>query len=638
MSDKKTAKTKFVFTLMVVQTIIVLVFLLLNPSEPENTVFIRYSLPKLILIAIPLLILFSLLTILLMRLFARKLFHKPLSFVKCIFEKGFGSYLLLGLMTGSTYISILSGLAVSSRWVTVSKYRIIYQFITNGLPLFILLALLNIEFFILFTFFWQWKLNLPNLSKALQNLYKTRSFRAFWLVSIIVTSSIHWYMLIFHWNILEKIPYWYWPAITKNNINFWLIVPITASVFAGFWIVSTKKLSKRMKILLFLVIGYLFMIGFAAFEGSPYQVLYEKRYISGHRNYIAVLARNDVGSDFLVNYENAFSHDRFFATKPPGVYLLYRGLLLVSGLIFPTNNYQEKYDAINHTIMLLFPLISLLTAIIIEKLTSQFTQIEHSLKPTLLLFLTPNFMLMVGTIDQAIIPLLFSAGILLGIRALKNQSWWKSVFFGCYVYLILFFSFSLLPMLLMFALWAVLELLRGWETIRIHNHLKFALGFAIGFLLLSVIFLILFNYSPLVRYRNAMFIHEIQRVLPNDIKAYLKMYLLNNIEFATWIGLPLALTLVFSVFSSVINFVYGKWNTLDSLVVAFAGTYFFVNHFGNTLSEVGRLWLFFVPFISVFAIGFINFYLNKSKYILMMAILQLITIFQIVQHLRITWE
>lgn len=116
------------------------------------------------------------------------------------------------------------------------------------------------------------------------------------------------------------------------------------------------------------------------------------------------------------------------------------------------------------------------------------------------------------------------------------------------------------------------------------------------------------------------------------------MYLLNNIEFATWIGLPLAVTILFSVSTSLLNFVWGKWDSLDSLVIAFAGTYFYVNQFVNTLSEVGRLWIFFVPFMCIFAVDFVHNRLKKPKYFLAMLVLQLITVILIVQHLRITWE
>lgn len=563
---------------------------------------------------------------------------KILALLKENCENGFGGYLVLGSMCGSTYFLLAGSFALSNQWISPSQHSVIYHTFTNSLPLIILWAILSFELFIQYTFIWQWKLNLPDLSKILSNLLKTKAFGIFWLISIITASFLHWYILIFRWEVLDRIQFWYWQTTTKNNLNVWLVIPISILFFAGYWILNSRKLSKGAKILILILIGYLLMIGFAAFEGSPYQVLYEKRYISGHRNYIAVAARNEGGVEFLFDYETALSHDRFFATKSPGIYLLYRGILGLGSLIFPTDGYEEKYDAINHTIMLLLPILSLCTAIVVEKLTSRFTKIKPSLLPSYLLIIAPNFLLLICTIDQAIVPLLFSFGILFGTSAITNQSWTKSILFGCYIYLGLYFSFSLLPMVLMFGLWVLLEIIRDWKNLHISKYLKFATGVMLGFVLFFVLFLIIFNYSPIQRYQNAISIHEVQRVQPGSIKEYLNMYLLNNIEFATWIGLPLAVTILFSVSTSLLNFVWGKWDSLDSLVIAFAGTYFYVNQFVNTLSEVGRLWIFFVPFMCIFAVDFVHNRLKKPKYFLAMLVLQLITVILIVQHLRITWE
>lgn len=623
---------------MVIQTIIALMILLADPSEQKSAVFLQYSFPKLLLIVLTASIFIILLITYLISTSKQEFFNKIITLLKRNCESGFGGYLVLISMCGSTYGLLAVGFALSNQWISPSQHSVLYHTLTNSLPLIILWALLSIELFIQFSFVWQWKLHLPDLSKLLLNVLKSKAFGIFWLISIITASLLHWHILIFRWEVLDKIQFWYWQTTTKDDLNLWLVIPISVLFFAGYWILHSNKLSKGAKILILVIIGYLLMIGFAAIEGDPYQVLYEKRYISGHRNYIAVAARNEGGVEFLFDYEAALSHDRFFATKPPGVYLLYRGILGLGSLVFPVDGYEEKYDAINHTIMLLFPILSLCTAIVAEKLTSRFTRIKPSLLPSYLLIITPNFLLLICTIDQAIVPLLFSFGILFGAYAITHQSWTKSVLFGCYIYLCLYFSFSLLPMILMFGLWILLEIIRDWKNLHLTKYLKFAVGITIGFVLFYILFLIIFNYSPIQRYQNAITIHEVQRLQPGSIKQYLNMYLLNNIEFATWIGLPLAVTILFSMITSLMNFVWGHWKSIDSLAIAFTGTYFFVNQFGNTLSEVGRLWIFFVPFMCIFAVDFIHNRLRKSKYLLVMLLLQLVTVVLIVQHLRITWE
>jgi hypothetical protein len=623
---------------MTIQIVIILFSLLLSPSEPDLAIFLGFNNLKVFLFAIFFFVLLFLLPTLIILKNNNTLVEKVFSRIKLFCETGIGSYLVFMSMMGSNLILLTGLFSILTGIISRDQYSELYRLFINSLPIIIFWWFLSIEVFILLTLLWDWNLNFFDISEQITLLIKSKGFAIFWIVGITITSLLHWVILICDWPVFDLIPLWYWQTISKINLLTWLIFPLGLLLIAGYYFLQTNILSKSTKTLLVVLIGYILMVGFAAMEGDPYQVLFDKRYISGHRNYIALAARKEGGQEFLFDYDSALGHDRFYATKPPGVYMLYRGLLSLGSLVFPSETYEQKYDAINHTSMLLLPILALGTTFFVEKLTERLTSIKPANLPGFILLVTPNFLLLSVTIDQSIIPFLYTSGLLLGILAIKKDHFWFSVAFGIYLYIGLYFSFSLLPLILLFGLWIVFEWARDWNRYNYSTLAKFAISSLLGFMILFILFLVLFNYSPIDRYQAAITIHEIQRPQPTTITAYLNMYLLNNVEMATWVGLPLAFSAIIAIFSSSLNIFGGKWTSIDSMAIAFAGTYFFVNHFSNTLSEVGRLWIFFVPIICIFTADFIQQRLQKKPFVIIYLILQLMTVFFIVRHLRITWE
>ncbi len=638
MEEKILVKTNSFLYIMSIQTAIILSLLFLTLSEPARAFILRFSYQKIILI----LIFFFILLILVSRFILLKINHslsqKVFLRLQVLCETSIGGYMVFGSMVVSNLILLTGFFTLLVGSIGRDQHSELYRILINSLPIIIYWWVSSIEVFVFLTLVLDWNLNIFDLPEKISNLIKSKKFAIFWIAFVCITSLIHWLILKFDWPVFELIPLWYWQTISKINLSTWLILPLGLLLFTAYFLLVKQKLTKPTQTLMVILIGYLMMLGFAAIEGDPYQVLYDKRNISGHRNYVAVAARNEGGIEFLFEYESALGHDRFFATKPPGVYLLYRSLLGLGSIFSPIETYQQKYDAINHASMLFFPIMALSTIIFVDKITRELTNIKPSGIPGLLMIITPNFLLLVITIDQSIIPFLFMSCLLLGIFALKKNRFWISFLFGVYLYIGLYFSFSLLPMIMIFGLWVIFEIARNWKKYNYPALIRFVISSLIGFAIVLILFYLIFNYSPLLRYQQAITIHELQRHQPVTIKNYLGMYLLNNIEMATWIGFPLALPAILAVMASMVDIIWGRWKPIDSLIIAFAGGYFYVNHFSNTLSEVGRLWIIFVPLICIFTVDFIQRRMRKSHFVLILLLLQLITAFQIVQHIRITWE
>jgi len=109
------------------------------------------------------------------------------------------------------------------------------------------------------------------------------------------------------------------------------------------------------------------------------------------------------------------------------------------------------------------------------------------------------------------------------------------------------------------------------------------------------------NYDLLTRYQAAMETHRSHKKLEPGLAAWLRALLINNVEFTLWTGVPLVLLVIFQARSAGIRFWKRKPRLLDLVLLGFLGTLLALNVFSQTRSEVGRLWLFLVPAIALFA-------------------------------------
>jgi hypothetical protein len=128
-----------------------------------------------------------------------------------------------------------------------------------------------------------------------------------------------------------------------------------------------------------------------------------------------------------------------------------------------------------------------------------------------------------------------------------------------------------------------------------------SLGLAGGFLLLALVFRLGLNYDVLTRYQAAMETHRAHKKLEPGLAAWLRALLINNVEFSLWTGVPLVFLVLFQVRTTVMRLWKQKTRTLDLLLLVYLATFLALNLFSQTRSEVGRLWLFLVPTMTLIA-------------------------------------
>ena len=128
---------------------------------------------------------------------------------------------------------------------------------------------------------------------------------------------------------------------------------------------------------------------------------------------------------------------------------------------------------------------------------------------------------------------------------------------------------------------------------------SFLLGvaFLAGLLLLYFAFYAALNYDVLTRYTNAMTIHRSIKQYPGVLSELPITILINNSDFALGIGPALLILsligIVYIVFSSEQKLKWLAWSLLLTFIV--------LNLVGQTRSETARLWMYLIPFFSLFA-------------------------------------
>jgi hypothetical protein len=249
----------------------------------------------------------------------------------------------------------------------------------------------------------------------------------------------------------------------------------------------------------------------------------------------------------------------------------------------------------------IYPLIAMMVLPLLLRIARLVLPEKDAVSPLILYVCFPGVILFTLQLDQVVFPFLFTAGILLGIRVSENRSWLLSFFMGTFLYLVVFVSFSLMP--LMFFLGAYLFLstlfsdqrgrLKWLEMLR-----KGGLWLA-GFVVVHVIMRTFYNIDLLQRYPNAMEAHKLAKGFVSNLPGIEPAALVNNSEFAIWIGFPMLLLVLAQFLSTFRSLRKREAKTFDLIVLSLAFTLILLNAFGNTRAEVARLWLFTLPVLSL---------------------------------------
>ena len=109
------------------------------------------------------------------------------------------------------------------------------------------------------------------------------------------------------------------------------------------------------------------------------------------------------------------------------------------------------------------------------------------------------------------------------------------------------------------------------------------------------------QYDPIFRYHQAFQNHREIKHFETSLENLARYALLNNSEFMVWSGFPMLILFFASTGRSIYTLLRNQVTRFNIFTIAFFLTYLVINLLGQTKGEVGRMWMFLLPVISVIA-------------------------------------
>jgi len=187
-------------------------------------------------------------------------------------------------------------------------------------------------------------------------------------------------------------------------------------------------------------------------------------------------------------------------------------------------------------------------------------------------------------------------------RALADNKLLYAILAGAVFYLGLFFTLGMIVALAIVVGCAGIEyLLRKFRAAGISyaSALKYCGGAAAGFGVFAGAFYWLLHYNFIACFKAVYANHA--RFYDSFSRTYSKWVLMNLLDFAIFLGLPLAVLLIFSAASQVKRLLKKDYPSISPYFWAVLIVFILLDISGKNLGETGRLWLFFMPLASVIA-------------------------------------
>ena len=439
---------------------------------------------------------------------------------------------------------------------------------------------------------------------------------------------------LFHWSVLAfRLPYfshihgWFWPFTEKYNLHsLWygvILVLILISTALVLWIHKFPRAC-----LVFLIFaGWGLQICFGFLEGNAFEVLQKQYLRTGHRHYAEAAVQKNALVPALFNYESFYGKDYYLGTKPPGLLLFYMGNSAIANLIQPEGSTNERFLSLVEYASYVFPILAVLLLPVLYKLCRFFLEPREALIPCLFYIVIPSVLLMPLEPDQFLFPLLFIAAIYLLVAARLKRSFIRACLAGLLLYLALFVTFAFITLAVLFVIWPLVDYWGEGKKRHFREVISLWAGIALVFLILTGISYFVLHYNPITRYMVAIANHRDIKEFQSGIRQVLDAIQLNNVEFADWIGFPVFLLFLLGAAQVVRNSVTHQSTRLDGLLLAFMITYIFLNLGGQTRGEVGHLWIFIVPMVTILsAAGSKAVFEHKRLGMILLVLLQTISV------------
>jgi hypothetical protein len=421
-------------------------------------------------------------------------------------------------------------------------------------------------------------------------------------IAFMFFAFLHWSILFFNIDWFHRMYGWFFGFKKQQESHPLLFLSLMFITALVTWITLKYPTRWWRNLLLLVCLGYGLQIGFGFIEGDGWESLRTRYVERGRSRHAEVVSRDtfDVRSiqDFEKNFANIY---RFLSTKPHGYLAFYAATRGLFDLLPLDVSGDDRFEHLTRFMAFLYPLIAMMVLPLLLRIARRVLSEEDAVSPLILYVCFPGVILFTLQLDQVIFPVLFTAGILLGIRVSENRSWLLSLFVGAFLYLTVFISYSLIPLIFFLGVYLFLSTLFSEQRGRSKwlEMLRKAGLWLASFMAIHLIMSTFFNIDLLQRYPNAMEAHKISKSFVSK-PGIEPAALVNNSEFAIWIGFPMLLLVLAQLLVTLRSLRRRVVRPLDLIVLSFVLTLIPLNVFGSTRAEVARLWLFTLPVLSLF--------------------------------------
>lgn len=452
------------------------------------------------------------------------------------------------------------------------------------------------------------------------------------LFIIVGLSLVHWLILWFQLPVFTQLKDWFWQFTPKLNVS---IESALFLIFLATIIICLLSIKNKyiVKLLLLIIIGTSLQFGFASLEGRGINAITDRIITSGHAEFAREAVKKDNIYFVLSNYDNLLKEKElglFPNSKPPGTFFFYMLSSKIANLKmfdFVFNESDNDLKRLELFATYTWPFIANLILIPIFILTSSLFDKKTAIVASTLYITIPSFNLITLHTDQVLFPVLFTITLMIGVLAIKKVNWIYAVITGMILYISIWFSFALvftIPFILGFLLSEYPYKNNGQLLSK--ELLKIALLMPIGVIISDIIFRLSFDYDILHRYKYAMYFHSSWKKWEGGIDNIFYYGGVNILEFALWIGIPISILYLKSLYSFFYKTFYNNWIEIFQEIYPIILLLVFIALilFGKTKGEVARLWLFIVPYICIIVAH--NLSKDKSYLVKIIVLLQFGTV------------
>ncbi len=423
-------------------------------------------------------------------------------------------------------------------------------------------------------------------------------------ITLFVTVA-YWAVLIFRLPVFKLVPHYYWHAMKftdKPLGNLWLVALIVAAAIVVIAVVWKRPERHLVNLLLLIVLGWGVQMSFGFMEDRGISGIRSRMWSAGHAEFAKITAHENNLYKCASRYEEMAEYNKenapYLQTKPPGQLLVYMLTQKLSNIIAPEVDPKEKYIRLATFAAYFYPLLSYLVLIPLFYLGRMFVDDRAAVLGCILYLFVPGVTLVTMHLDQALYPL----PVVLCLYLIARQSWVRAVLCGVVAYAAVYISFSLLPLFLLAPMFAaVVGFSHGEDKRKLKGIIRQIGGFVGGIVVAFLLFRIVLNYDPFIRYANAMAFHHTWKAWEPGVWNSVKFAVLNYIEYAFWIGIPIAAAYIVNAAGAVRRTVAKRPAAMDLLSVALLVVFLLVGFFSQTKGEVARLWIFLMPLVCLFA-------------------------------------